>query len=448
MKIRVRLTLISATILALLLAGTALAMTITLRYQLRSTLDAGLLARADALEGTLSGNGSGPVGLGGGSLVEPEESILQLVDASGEVLLSSAGLTGSPVVGPEDRRETELVNRELDIDGESIPVRVLVAPLQDGRYLLVGASLEDIQEASAALAAILLVGGPALAALAALLIWGATGAALKPVDRLRMEADALSVSDEGRLLGVPSTGDEIARLAESLNGLLGRLGDALRAERRLVDDASHELRTPVTRLKAELELALTGPERVDEMRVALASALSDADDMARLIDDLLILARADQGRLPVRREPVHLKGMFEQVVAGFSSRAREKGVTLRAEAEGDWDLDPLRMRQILNNLLENALRHSPDGGTVQLLTRTDEDLLTLEVCDEGPGFPAVMLDRPFQRFAGGRPDGDRGVGLGLAIVEAVVSAHGGEISIANRAAGGARVTVRIPAAAY
>ena len=337
----------------------------------------------------------------------------------------------------------------LTIEGEVVPARILAVPVPDGGVLVVGASLDDQRTTLGRLAAALAIGGPAALILAVGVTWLLVGWTLRPVESMRAEAAAISAGDPGRRLPVPGTGDELARLAETLNAMLGRLEEAIERERRFVDDASHELRTPLSNLKAELDLALRRSRTSDELELALRSASEEADRLARLADDLLVLARSDRGRLPIRREPVDVAEMVGGTVDSFAARASERGVGIdvQVSAELRADLDELRMRQALGNLLDNGLRYVPPGGRVSVAAERDDGFLRLEVRDDGPGFPAEFLPVAFEAFA--RPDASRsrpggGTGLGLAIVAAVAQAHGGTAEAANLPDGGAVVVLSIP----
>jgi signal transduction histidine kinase len=231
--------------------------------------------------------------------------------------------------------------------------------------------------------------------------------------------------------------------------MLGRLQTALERERRFVDDASHELRTPLANLQAELDLALRRSRTVDELEVALRSASEETERLARLAEDLLVLARATEGRLPTRREDVDVATLVREVVRAFASRAAERGVLLDERADGSTTsrIDPLRLRQALGNLLDNAIRHTPRDGRVTVALGRRDGAVVLSVTDTGPGFSDAFLAHPFEPFGRddaprGRPDGP---GLGLAIVRAVAEAHGGSVEARNRAGGGAEVVLRLPA---
>ncbi|HEX9717985.1 MAG TPA: HAMP domain-containing sensor histidine kinase, partial [Actinomycetota bacterium] len=245
------------------------------------------------------------------------------------------------------------------------------------------------------------------------------------------------------------TGDEVDRLGETLNEMLERLEQALQRERRFVDEASHELRTPLANLRTELDLALRRSRSSEELEAALRSAAEETDRLARLAEDLLVLARADRGRVPVRPEPVDLAELVGGTVEAFALRAAKAEVAIETHVPQGLrvNLDPLRIRQAMGNLLDNALRHTPPGGTVSVEVAHSDGFLSLGVRDRGEGFPAAFLPSAFEPFT--RPDASRsredgGTGLGLAIVRAVAEAHGGTAEARNRPEGGASITLRIP----
>jgi signal transduction histidine kinase len=238
----------------------------------------------------------------------------------------------------------------------------------------------------------------------------------------------------------------VRRLGETLNQMLARLEASFERERRFVADAGHEMRTPLAVLKTELEAALRAGGSDAAARQSLVAAIEEVDHLAQLAEDLLLIARAAEGRLPVRPEPVELRQLLEQARERFIDRAREQRREIAVHApEGlEGRLDPLRLRQALGNLVDNALRHA--AGDVELAARKQEDGVRIEVSDQGPGFPDELVPRAFERF--GRSDGARargGTGLGLAIVRAIAEAHGGTAAIADGGSSGATVRLDFPA---
>ncbi len=248
---------------------------------------------------------------------------------------------------------------------------------------------------------------------------------------------------------MPASHDELRRLALTLNEMLDRDEVAFAREQRFVVDASHELRSPLAVLKAELELALAGEGSNRELRAALASADAETDRLAHLARDLLTLAQADHGELPIEPTRLPVRAVIESVRRRFAERARAEGRTIVVSVPDELTIyaDSLRVEQALSNLLDNALRHGQ--GTVVLFAHRDGGIVSLHVADSGPGFPEGFLDAAFERFS--RPDAGRsveGTGLGLSIVRSIARAHGGEAHVGNLVSGGADVWISLPETAH
>ena len=263
--------------------------------------------------------------------------------------------------------------------------------------------------------------------------------ALRPVEEMRRRAQAISASTPDSRLPVPEARDEVRRLAETLNDMLDRLQKAFENERRFLADASHELRTPLALLQTELDLALRRPRSPEELQDALRSAAEETVRLTRLAEDLLLLARSDQGELPVRREAVDARHLLADTAHRFEGRFRgaERALTVAPGPDVQVHVDALRIDQALSNLLENAFTHG-SGDVVMSVTPDDEDVV-FSVRDHGAGFPDGFGERAFDRFT--RADEARsstGTGLGLAIVAAIARAHGGEATIVPGAGGAER----------
>jgi two-component system OmpR family sensor kinase len=218
-------------------------------------------------------------------------------------------------------------------------------------------------------------------------------------------------------------------------------------EWQLVSDASHELRTPLTALRAEIELALVGNRSVSELKAALRSAAEEIRRVCRLADDLLMLAQADHGRLPLRRRPLEPRVLLDAAAARAWAAAWTQGrqIVVRERAPGSWLLgDPDRAAQALDNLVSNALHHG--SGTITLSARDDGKLLGLHVADQGGGFAEDIVPRAFQRFARGKRVRDPGSGLGLSLVAAIAIAHNGVATVRNLPEGGADACIALPRA--
>ena len=393
----------------------------------------------------------------GDDLGDPEQDPLGRVDSEGAVQVigpahevadaTSDDLKAAPLLDPTEI--SALIDGErdaIDVDGPDGRLRVIAARSQDDgvRYaIIVGASLQERDQALASLSRLLLIGGPIALLLSALAAYWVARAALGPVDAMRRRAAEISDDDPGQRLPVGPADDEISELATTLNSMLAGLEEAIERERRFVADASHELRTPLTILKAEIDLALEEGRSPSELRSALVSGGEEVDRLAQLADDLLVLARADEGRLPLHREQVPAADLAEKVADGFKPHLDGRRIAVSIEPDLLVDADPLRLEQALSNLIANAIRYG--AGDVEVDGRRAGAATMISVADRGPGFTADLLDHATVRFA--RGNGRRnaaGAGLGLAIVESIASAHGGSVSVANRAGGGATVTITLP----
>ena len=450
LPLRLRLTLVFALAMALLLAGTGGFLYVRLRGTLDEQIDHALRARADDVS-TLVRPGESGLSDGRNRLAEFEESFAQVIAPDGTVRDATPPLGDAPLLTSRQleqaRGDTLVVERVSDPRLEG-PLRLLATPVAAGDQTMIvvaGASLEDRDEALAGLRTQLLVGGPIALLLASLAGYAVAAAALRPVEAMRRRAEEISATTAGRRLPEPDADDEVARLARTLNEMLARLEAGLARERRFVAEASHELRTPLSLLKAELELALRRPRTAEELQTAIASAAEETDRLAMLADDLLILARSDEGALPLRAEAVVVPELLETIAGRFAARARADGRSLEVAAPPNGTLtgDRLRLEQALGNLVDNSLRYG--AGSVRLEARHENGSVALSVSDEGPGFPPDFLPRAFERFS--RADDARlrgSAGLGLAIVDAIARAHGGSASASNTADGGAQVKLTIP----
>ena len=453
LPIRLRLTLAFACGMALVLSMLGAFLYLRLGAELLRSIDMGLSSRAEVIS-SAARNSNGDIGNQAGSLIDPDEAFAQVLDPTNPALIvdSSSGVAGSPLVSAE-RLRTIASPTFISVNVVKIAdtARLLVVPtLSAGHrtYVVVGAILSDRREALYRLLVLFAIGGPAALIVTSAAGWLLAGAALRPVERMRREAAAISASEPERRLPVPPTGDELARLATTLNAMLGRLQEAIGRERRFVDDASHELRTPLGIVKAELDLTLSRARTPEELEAALRRASADTNRLARLAEDLLVLSRAEGGRLPVHRVDVSLGKIVEEACDAHRREAEGAGVRLSLAAPATTvRLDPARLRQAVENLLDNAIRHTPRGGEIVVTALREDGSVRLSVEDSGPGFPEDFLERAFEPFtradgAGGRREG---AGLGLAIVRAVALAHGGTAKCENRPGGGARVTLELRA---
>jgi signal transduction histidine kinase len=440
LPIRLRLTAAFALAMVVVLAAAGVFVYLRLESDLDDNLNAGLETRASAVLAADSASAGAPE--------ESDEGFAQLLEPNGAVADSSGGIRGDALsAGELERAATgERVWTERDLEGIEDTARVLARAGPDGQVVAVGQTLEDRDETLSGVIASFAIGGPIAVALASLLGYLLAAAGLRPVEAMRRRARDVSLAGGGQLLPLPAAHDEIYRLGETLNEMLERLRRSFERERRFVADAGHELRTPLAVVKAELEAALRAGELDPAVREALVAAVEESDHLVQLAEDLLVVARAGEGGLPLRPEPLDARELLEGAARRFADRARERGRRLRVEVSGRQRVyaDELRLRQAVGNLIDNALRYGE--GDVTLRARGVSDGVAIEVSDEGAGFEREFAERAFERFA--RGDGARsraGTGLGLSIVRAIAEAHGGRAEIVGDR--GATVRIWLPNAA-
>jgi signal transduction histidine kinase len=438
--LRLRITMAATASIAVILVTLSMFVYGRLRGQLLQALDSGLQARAEAIASAVGS--AAPLGQ---VLADRPDARLatatQILTPGGRILVS----TGSALPQLSARFLRDLsgpVFTQVTIRARAGPIREYALPVNEGRPLviLVASGLSGVNRTLASLELLLLIGDPAALALASVVAYVMTGAALRPVERMRREAAAISATDPAMRLPVPATNDEVARLGETLNSLLERLQTARDHERRLLDDASHELRTPLSALKAGLDLALSRHRPAAELEEALRSASDETNRLARLAQDLLVLSRSRDEALTARRVSTGLGELLGRACARHQATAAQANCLIVCDAP---DLvimaDPMRLTQAIDNVLDNAIRYSGGGGTIHVRAEVTDAAITIAITNPGPGFPAQIIGRAFEPFVSGSQSG---AGLGLAIVRAVAKAHGGWATASN-VPGGARVAMTL-----
>jgi two-component system, OmpR family, sensor kinase len=448
LPIRLRLTLAFAVAMAAVLAAIGFFLYLRVDSTVVGSVDRSLRAQADESLPHLATERE---------LVDEDaragSTVGEVLDGRGRVVRSTPAGLGPLLDGPVLKRVLagQRMLRTSRLPGLEHRWRVLAVSVRAGGQPLafvIARSLESRDEALGHLFDEFLIAGPLALLLASLAGYGLAAASLRPVESMRRRAQIVSATTPGQRLPVARSGDEISRLAETLNDMLDRLEAAFAHERRFVADASHELRTPLALLRAELEVALRRPRSRDELTGVLRSAAEDTERLSRLAEDLLLLATADQAGLPIRREPFAVANLFERMARRFATRLDEHGRAI-VTSDGDGlvvDADADRLEQALGNLIDNAIKHG--AGTITLSARVRGERAEIHVEDEGAGFPAAFAARAFDRFS--RPDDGRtgaGAGLGLAIVELIAHAHGATAGVAERDGQGADVWISIPLAA-
>jgi signal transduction histidine kinase len=413
---------------------------VSLDAQLNRTVDQGLRARLDDLSAEAANQAGDPIA----------DPFAQVLDRNGHVLAVSPTAPDSSVLTPAQRiaAQDRVVFVDGDVPGLDSPARLAaVAVPGTDRIVVTGTSLAGVRAATDRLLLILLISLPALLlALTALVRW-TIRSSLRPVSALTSQATRISTAGTTDRLPQPPSGDEIAELASTLNAMLDRIQVSFERERAFVEDASHELRTPIAVLRGELELALLDGD-APQMRRAVEIAQAEAEHLSSLAVDLLVLARERAGALVLDPSRVEIRGTVESMV----SRLRPV-LEVPIVVDGDAvhaDVDVSRLDQVVTNLVNNATQAG--AGRVRVHVGKAGDDVVLDVDDDGPGFPEALMPTAFDRFTRGdlartrrSPGSTSGTGLGLPIAAAIIRAHAGQISIGNDSSlGGARVRIRVP----
>ncbi len=373
---------------------------------------------------------------GGTRLPEIDDALQQLY--AGDELVSTSEDADRLTLPHVDRATRAL------IDGVDHVLVARATTIGGAEYdLRVALPLDDALRASATVSGILLAAVPVLLVVVALLTWFVVGRALRPVDTIRREVDAIGPSELDRRVAEPPTDDEVGRLARTMNRMLARLDGSARAQRRFVSDASHELRSPLASIRQHAELARAHPDRLGDGELAEV-VLAEGARLQDLVEQLLLLTRLDEGGLALARQPVDL----DDLVLSDARRLRELGsVAVDTSGVGAARLegDERMLARLTRNLADNAARHAT--SRVALAVRSTGDRVELAVDDDGSGIPAADRDRVFERFVrldDGRARDAGGSGLGLAIVAEIVRAHGGSVGVEESPLGGARVVASLP----
>lgn len=414
---------------------------LVVEQQLAGSLDDGLAVRTVAVIGVLQDDGLEALDLEPYVELHDRGTVTRsaLLRRTGQQLLPSGRL-------PDGGQQFLNADVRLTTGSDPVPLRVLATRLPDGRLLALGESLASQDEGAERRLAGLLIAGPLLLLLIVVTIGRSVHAALRPVDDLTRNAARISAVDDSSRLTSIGGDDEITRLAGTLDAMMTRLHAAFLRERAFVDDASHELRTPVSVIRGELELALSDLADTHAVEASLRAAFGETERLQRLAEDLLVLARQRPGSLVLRLAPVDLRALLQ-------SAARRLTAITGLDVDIDcpavtWTSDSDRLNQVLTNLATNADAAGARHLRLQAAVEPDSTTLLMRIDDDGPGFPADFLTRAFDRFS--RTDTARtragSTGLGLALVAAIAAALGGTVTARNDSPlGGASVRLSLPA---
>ncbi|MGH7925099.1 MAG: HAMP domain-containing sensor histidine kinase [Candidatus Binatus sp.] len=443
MTIRLRLTIYWAGVLATILLIAAIAAVKLFERQQFGALDAALLEEAQ--------NTADQIERGGASsapgilrLLSQETDIgpgrrARIVTAHGEDANFGDVHTIPPPFDPSLPTHPEIVGDHL--------YRFAVVPMMyNGQlaYLQSGVQAGLVEESVSSLRNLLLLMVPILLLLCVGGGYLLAGRALRPIESVTAELDAIGPTNLSSRLTVPPEDDEVARLTTEINSLLERLERASATERRFASDAAHELRTPLAVLRTGLEVALARERSPAENRAALGAAHREALSLCRIADELLMLSRLN-GEVMVDRQKLNLRALLSEIAAtvGPLAQAREIKLTVNAPEDVFVNGNEGHLRRLIVNLLDNALKFTPAGGSIDLGLKSDANRAILRVADTGAGIHPAELPHIFDRFFRGAGSAAEGSGLGLSLCREIARAHGGEIAAANLPAGGTAFVVTL-----
>jgi heavy metal sensor kinase len=448
-SIRVRLTLWYVLLLALILAGFCTFIYLRLSRDLFSEADGLLLDEARGLSSALQNGGEANVS---GLLSDvPAGTIAVLSEpSSGRVLVTQSGSTQavSDLRNMVARSDSATAVQSLALAGDST-WRVVTMHVASGGttwIVRVARSDRDVQAALRQLVVQMALGVPIVLLVAVASGLFLAGRALDPIDAITRTAGQIGAEDLGKRLGTAGR-DEVGRLAATFDGMLDRLEQAFQQQRQFTADASHELRTPLAMLMSQIDIALERSRSPHQYEETLRSLREDVAELSRLVSELLMLARAEAGQEPLACDQLNLADIASGVVTSMEPLACTRQVRLVTAHSQDAQLrgDETRLLQLTINLVDNAIKYTPPGGTVTVTTRSEPGWAILEVADTGPGIQPEHRERIFERFF--RADSARsrgnGTGLGLAISRWIAEAHGGDIRLTGGSAGGSTFCVRL-----
>ena len=445
-SVRTRSALAAAVVMTLSLAIAGGVLLLVLYRSLESTAQGAAAARAEQISAQLRTDTPREVDP---SLLVTDSQIgaVQIVDDTGTVLAASNGAPTSPLVTTSLSNGQARTLGRVEGPGRSfdywVSARATAVP-GGSVTILVGADREPVESVVTKVAALLAVGSPVIIALVVVGTYRLVGAALGPVEAIRSRVASISSTDLGQRVPIPATQDEIAHLALTMNAMLARLERGRAAQHRLVSDASHELRSPLSTITAALEMASGRPELMDNELID-ESLLPEARRMRQLIEDLLLLARSDEDAMELRRDDVDV----DDLLLAEASRLRAIGSvhTVTHIQPCRTVGDRVALARVIRNLVDNAVRHA--ASTVTMDCRPAAGRAVITIADDGPGIPAQDRARVFERFVRLDPARTRssgGSGLGLSIVEQIVRSHDGTVAVGDAAHGGAVFTLTLPLA--
>lgn len=447
-SLRLRVTLLSTAIAILVLLAFATVVVLFFRLQLLANLDHSLEQRADQIAAEsayTSDTGTSSDDSSSFANSNTADRFAQLLSAEGEPIAWTPNLDGFAPLVEVPSRQTQFTKTietvDLDDDSYRILVRRFARPGGD-QILVVGENTDDLHDSVRALVILLTVMIPIAVGALGLVTWWLVGRTLGSVESIRSEVASITSSEMHRRVPESDSGDEIALLAQTMNDMLGRLQESAIQQQRFVADASHELRSPLTRMRTELEVDLRRPDA--DLQATAESVLEETASLQQLTEDLLYLAQSDAETSSPPAVPVDLDHIVDSEVRHLrrgTSIVVDQTLVSAAETIGVAS----QLGRVVRNLLDNAARHAKHRIAINLQETPDRVILMID--DDGPGIPTQDRGRVFERFTRldeARSSGVGGTGLGLAICQEIVNNHGGTISVDSSPLGGARFTVILP----
>lgn len=433
-SVRARTTAVSTAVVALTLLIGMVGLVVVIRGQLTAGAEQSASARAEDIEGLLAGGAP----LESIAIGDEDDVVVQVLDAAGAVVLSSGNINGEAPLAPRPGvRDVPVGEHPFVLITEDVDT-------SEGSFTVIaGQSLERMHETTSLLVTTLGGGLPVVLLVVFATLWRMTGAAIRPVERIRLRVDQVQAADPSQRVPVPDADDEIARLATTMNTMLERVEVFQRHQRQFVSDASHELRSPIAIVRQLTEVAIAHPERNDDQLIGDIHA--ETVRMQAVVEDLLLLARGRSTALADSGRAVDLDDLalaeLQRLRASTSLTVDGTGVGPARTVGSE-----LRLARAVRNLVDNAVNHA--NVSVAISTSTQGRTAAITVDDDGPGIPEADRQRVFDRFvrldhARSRDKG--GSGLGLAIVADIVAAHNGTVEAVDSPLGGARITIHLPA---
>ena len=387
--------------------------------------------------------------------VERLRRILLVADPEGRILEISNGYAA---LGEESRLQIDrcaqspkpITVSRTDQRGDTFMVRMgFIRDQRRTYFMAIGMPVEDTLRVSNSLIRWYFTSAPIIILALMVLGWYAAGRALEPLQQVAQAAETVAAGDLSRRIPPRGTHDELDKLSTTFNHMMDRLGLSFRQIQQFTVDASHELRTPVTSIRGQLEVALFTAETKEQYRDAIETALQDVERLGQILNSLLLLAQAESGQLALQKSPQDIREFVEELVNQFRLIADDKQIRLRTICPDSViaQVDRAQFGRLVNSLLSNAVRYTQPGGEVTVKVSSDDGEVSLTVADNGPGIAAMHLPHIFERFyrvRDGDRDADKGIGLGLAFVSWIVKAHEGRINVVSHPGQGSSFEVTLP----